>query len=85
MIIRYEFTMTSHNDKLVIKEQLNLPSVFIKEGDVGCFQVEVVGVIDKSPLQLWHIIDDPAYHGRVIAFIVAPREPYGLVSQHILL
>ena len=67
------------------EKQLDLPSVFIKEGDVGGFQVEVVRVVDEGALQLRGVVDNPADDRRIVSCVMLAIEPDGLVSQHVLL
>ena len=51
---------TLHNDKLVIKKQLHLPPIFIKESDVlGC-KIEIIRVVNKAPLEFRGIVDNPS-------------------------
>ena len=46
----FENILTSHNGILLIKEQFNLPPVFIKECNVFSFKIEVVCVICEALL-----------------------------------
>ena len=73
-----------HNEILVIKEQLNLPSVFIKEGDVlGC-KIEVVRVVSERALQVWGIVDNAPDVARILLLVLLLRKDNGLVTQHIV-
>ena len=85
MIIRSEFTMTSHNDKLVIKEELHLPPIFIEQGNVLCAEVEVVRVVDKAPLEFWGIIDNPSDNSRILLFVLLLGETDALIFEHIVI
>ena len=73
---------TLHNDKLVIKKQLDPPSEFIKESDFLCCNVEVVGVKYESSVA-FPVVE---YHAAQSLRIVLPRfvapEPYNLVCHH---
>ena len=52
MIIKYEFTMTSHNDKLVIKQRLYGPALLVDGHDVLVWHFKVIGEQADGLLQL---------------------------------
>jgi hypothetical protein len=72
LIIRHEFTVTSHNDKLVIKEELHLPPIFIEQGNVLCAEVEVVRVVDGASMKPWRIIDNSSDNTGILLLILLP-------------
>ena len=49
--INMALTPTLHNVKLVIKEQLHLPAVAVKQPDILGLEIEVVGVVNKRPTE----------------------------------
>ena len=67
------------------EEQLNLPSVFIKECDFTCLEIEVVRIVCKCSLQICGIIDNAPEWNRVVAFVPASSESDCLVAKDIIL
>lgn len=68
-----------------LKEQLDLPSIFIKERDFTCFKIEVIGIIGKRSLQIWSVVDDTSDRNRIVAFIPFASKSDSLVSKDIIL
>ena len=75
---------TLHNDKLVIKEQLHLPSVFIKKCDIPRFEIEVVRVVDEASVQLRSIIDNTSDDTRILFLVRILGEADSLVLEHVV-
>lgn len=67
-----------------LKKQLDLPPVFIKEGDVLGSKIEVVRVVSERALQVWSIVDDTPNFARVLLLVLFLRKDDGLVTQHIV-
>ena len=67
------------------EEQLDLPSVFIKERDFACLEIEVIRIVCKRPLQIRRIIDNASERNRIVAFIPASCESDSLVAKDIVL
>ena len=67
------------------EEQLDLPSVFVKECNLACLEKEVVRIVCKRPLQIRSIIDNASERNRVVAFIPASSESDSLVAKDIVL
>lgn len=74
-----------HNDKLFIKEKLDLPAVTVQQGDVLCRKVEVVGIVHEGTSEVSGVIDNPAQYSRVVARVAFPRGSDGLVKEHTIL
>lgn len=67
------------------EEQLNLPSVFINEGDVlGC-KIEVVCVVSKRAVQIRSIVDNASDFAGIFLLVAFLRKGNGLVTQYIVL
>lgn len=49
-----------------LEEQLHLPSISIKKGNVLCFEVEVVRIVDKTSMQFRSIVDNPSDGSRIL-------------------
>ena len=77
--------MTSHNDKLVIKEELDLPPVFIKESDVLGSKIEVVCVVSERAMQVRSIVDDTSNLAWILLLVLLLRKDDGLVTQDIVI
>ena len=67
------------------EEQLDLPSVFVKERNFTCFEIEVVRIVCKRSLQIWSIIDNASDGNRIVAFVPASSESDSLVTKDIIL
>ena len=66
------------------EEQLNLPSVFIKERNVFCFKVEVVCVICEGTPKLWRVVDNASDSCWIIRFVPLTCEANSLVTKDII-
>jgi len=55
-----------------LKEQFDLPSIYIKECNFTCFEVEIVRIVCERSLQFWSIIDNAPEIG-----IFVPRSARG--------
>ena len=66
------------------EEQLDLPPVFIKEGDVLGIKIEVVRVVDETAVQLFCVVDNPSESTRVLLFVFFLCEADALVFEHIV-
>ena len=66
------------------KEQLDLPSVFIKESNVFCCKVEVVRIISERAVQVWGIVHNTSDSPRVLRFVLLFCKDDGLVTQYIV-
>ena len=75
---------TLHNDKLVIKEELRLPPIFIEQGNVLCAEVEVVRVVDEASMKPWRIIDNSSGNTGILLLILLLGEANGLVFEHVV-
>ena len=67
------------------EEQLDLPPVFIKEGNVFGCKVEVVRVVSERTMQIRSIVDDTPDFARVLLFVLLLREDNGLITQDVVL
>ena len=66
------------------EEQLDLPPVFIKEGDVlGC-KIEVVRVVSERAVPVGSIIDDTSDLARILFLVLILRKDNGLVTQDVV-
>ena len=66
------------------EEQLDLPPVFIKEGNVlGC-KIEVVRVVSERAVQVRSIVDDSSDIAWILLFVLLLREDNGLVAQDVV-
>lgn len=64
------------------EKQLNLPPISVQECDVLCFEIEVVSIVRKSPMQIFCIIDDSSKI-RGVVFLIAPAsESDCLVAEY---
>ena len=67
------------------EKQLDLPPVFIKEGDVlGC-KIEVVRVVSERTMQVRSIVDDASDFARILLLVLLLRKDNGLVTQDIVI
>ena len=66
------------------EKQLHLPPIFIEQDDVLCTEVEVVRVVDKASMKLWHIIDNSSDSTGVLLLILLLGEADGLVFEYIV-
>jgi len=67
-----------------LEEQLHLPSISIKKGNVLCFEVEVVRIVDKTSMQLRSIVDNPSDDSGIFLLILLFCEPNALVFEDIV-
>ena len=67
------------------EEQLNLPSVLIKECNFTCFEIEVIGVVSKGSTKIWSIVDNASERNRIVSFVSLPCEANCLVAKNIIL
>ena len=66
------------------EEQLHLPPVFIKKSDVlGC-KIEIVRVVNKTPLEFRDIVDNPSDDSGIFLLILLFCEPNTLVFEDIV-
>ena len=66
------------------EEQLHLPPVFIKKSDVlGC-KIEIVRVVNKTPLEFRDIVDNPSDDSGIFLLILLFCEPNALVFEDIV-
>ena len=65
-------------------EQLHLPPIFIKEGNVLGLEHEVVRVVDETAIQLRGIIDNPPECAWVFLLVFLLGEADALVSEHVV-
>ena len=66
------------------EEQLDLPPIFVKEGDVlGC-EIEVVRVVSERALQVWGIVDDTPDFAWVLFLVLLLRKDNSLVAQDVV-
>ena len=67
-----------------LEEQLDLPSVSVKEGDVLGREMEVVGVVSERPSKFGGIVNDAPDSAGILCAVSLLREDDGLVSKHIV-
>lgn len=82
------FTPKSLDPKMLfdpLKEQFNLPSIFIKECNFTCFEVEIVRIVCERSLQFWSIIDNAPEGNGIVALVPASYESDRLVTKDIIL
>jgi len=66
------------------EEQLHLPPVFIKKSDVlGC-KIEIVCVVNKTPLEFRDIVDNPSDDSWIFLLILLLCEPNTLAFEDIV-
>ena len=67
------------------EEELDLPPVFIKEGDIlGC-KVEVVRIVSERTMQVRSVVDNTPDLAWILLFVLLLREDNGLVTQDIVI
>ena len=66
------------------EEQLDLPSVFIKESDVLGSKIEVVRVVSERAVQVRSIVDDTPDFTWILLLVLLLREDNGLVTQDVV-
>ena len=66
------------------EKQFHLPSVFIEESDVlGC-KIEVVRVVNETPLKFRGIVDNPSDDSRVLLLVLLLGEADTLIFENIV-
>ena len=66
-----------------LEEQLNLPPVFVKQGNVLRTKEEVVRVVYETAMEFRSIIDNPSDDSRVLLLVLSLRETDALVFEHV--
>lgn len=66
------------------EEQLNLPSLFVKQGDVACLEREVVCQESERPLQFGSIVDYSPESSRIFLLGLIASNAYRLIKQNII-
>lgn len=66
------------------KEELDLPPVFIKKGDIFGCKVEVVRVVSERTMQVRSVVDNTPDLAWILLFVLLLRENNGLVTQDIV-
>ena len=75
---------TLHNDKLIIKEQLYLPSVLVKVSNLlGC-QVHRVGQKHELPVLLFVIVSDETQILGIVLVALINRQFNLCISEYVL-
>ena len=67
------------------EEQLDLPSVFVKECNFTCLEIKVVRIVCERSLQIRSIIDNASEGNGIVAFVPASSESDRLVTKDIIL
>ena len=66
------------------EEQLNLPPVFVEQGDVFCAEEEIVRIVDEASMKLWRIVDNSSDDTGIFLLILFPREANSLIFEYIV-
>ena len=66
------------------EKQLNLPPIFIKQGDFPGFEQEVVRVVDKAAVKLWSIVHNPSDDAWILLLVLLLGKAYALVFENIV-
>ena len=64
------------------EEQFHLPSVSVKQSDVLCIKVEIVGVVHKRPVEFLRIVNDSSKSCWIVVEVPLGIKPYGLVIEN---
>ena len=75
---------TLHNDMLIIKEQLNLPSLLVQQSYITGLEYKVVGQERESSLQFRSIVDYPPESTGILLLGLIAREAYRLIKQNVI-
>lgn len=67
------------------EEQFDLPSVFIKERNFICLEIEVICIVCKRSLQIRSIVNNASERNGIVAVVPASRESDRLVTKDIIL
>ena len=66
------------------EEQLHLPAVAVKKPDILGLEIEVVGVVNKSPTEVSDVENDATELCRIIVAVPFACKFDGLVQQHVI-
>ena len=69
---------------LIIKEQFNLPSLFVKQGNITGLEYKVVGQERERSLQFRSIVDYPPESTGILLLALIAREAYRLIKQNVI-
>ncbi len=67
-----------------LEEKLNLPPIFIKQGDFLSFKEEVVCVVDKTAVKFWSIVHNPSDDTKELLLVLLLCKAYTLVFEDIV-
>jgi hypothetical protein len=67
-----------------LEEKLNLPSVFIQQGDFLGFEEEVARVVYKAAMKFGRIIDDSSDDARILFTILLLGKANALVFENVV-
>ena len=67
------------------KEEFNLPTLLVQQGDVLCLEYEVVGQERERPLKVRSIVNYPPQHGGILLLGLIAGKSYRLVKENIIL
>ena len=66
------------------EEQLHLPAIFVKQGNVLCTEEKVVRVVSKGTMQVRSIVDNPSDNTRIFLQVLLLREANTLILEYII-
>ena len=66
------------------EKQLNLPPIFIEQGDFPGFEQEVIRVVDKAAVKLGSIVHNPSDDTWILLLILLLGKAYTLVFENIV-
>ena len=66
------------------EEQFHLPTVFVKQGNVLCTEVEIVCVVSEGTIQVRRIVDNPSDNARILLLILLLLETNTLVFEYVV-
>ena len=67
-----------------LKEQFDLPPIFIKESNVFSFKIEVVCVVGEGASELWRIVNNTSDRCRIILFVPLASESNCLITENVI-
>jgi hypothetical protein len=67
-----------------VKEQFQLPSVFIKQGNMSSLDCEVVGKVSVGSLMLRRVVNNTSDKTWIFLFSLLSCKPYHLVAENIV-
>lgn len=67
-----------------LEEQLNLPPVFVEQGDVFCAEEEIVRIVDEASMKFWRIVDNSSDDTGIFLLILLPRKANSLIFEYIV-